>query len=230
MNTHPGIKADLFSMDDVELVRRCVEGDTSALYVLILHRYKKKLKSVLTGFFPHGYSDYDLEEWLNDFYYDLTFRRRNEKSRFEGYDATKPFESYVSVMLHHWAIDRWRKINRERGMNLPLPDFADAVLGDEDESGDMCVSGDETVSAEEQATSMLLALEYLPKLVPRDRYIVLTYLLCECYKDSGMPLYLSKRLAEQLGMSESAVKMAYKRGLEKLRKTAKKSLDDGVTF
>jgi hypothetical protein len=46
----------------------------------------------------------------------------------------------------------------------------------------------------------------------------------EQYKGCGGPLHISRFLSNQLGMSEAAIKMRYKRNLERLREEAEKYL------
>ena len=231
MNTQAKIMNDLATLTDAELVRRYVEeADMQALYILVRQRYCRKLKAVLGKYYPGGYDDYDLEVWLNDFYYDLTLpRKRDGGNRLDGYDAGMSFEAYISAALRNWAVDRAGREAGERERNRPLPTYADEVMGDDDAPCGTLAADDDTPE-EERSASLVLALELLQSYPPEKRYIVLTYLLCDCYGESGRQLRLPARLAEQLGMEEAGVRQEKSRTFRKLRENAKKYLEKGVTF
>ena len=132
-------------------------------------------------------------------------------------------------ILRNWAVDRAGREAGERERNRPLPTYADEVMGDDDAPCGALATDDDTPE-EERSASLVLALELLQSYPLEKRYIVLTYLLCDCYGESGRQLRLPARLAEQLGMEEAGVRQEKSRTFRKLRENAEKYLEKGVTF
>jgi len=219
---------------DSELIDKYNEGDIYSLYILIHKRYKKRLLGVLGKILASGYSDFDLDERLSDFFYYLVTPLKNGKNRLSSYDKTQAFGAYISTMLKNWAIDVLNIESKEQSITTSLTGYDDHLgEGDLDDSSAEISSElivPESMSDDELNAALILALEHLRDMSSQNRYIVLTYLLCERLKVKGEALHLAKKLAEQLGMSEGAVKMSNKRALERFREEAKKYLKKGVTF
>ena len=219
---------------DSELIDKYNEGDIYSLYILIHKRYKKRLLGVLGKILSSGYSDFDLDERLSDFFYYLVTPLKNGKNRLSSYDKTQAFGAYISTMLKNWAIDVLNIESKEQSITTSLTGYDDHLgEGDLDDSSAEISSKlivPESMSDDELNAALILALEHLRDMSSQNRYIVLTYLLCERLKVKGEALHLAKKLAEQLGMSEGAVKMSNKRALERFREEAKKYLKKGVTF
>lgn len=229
-------KSAISDFSDSELIDKYNEGDIYSLYILIHKRYKKRLLGVLGKIVTFGYSDFDLDEKLSDFFYFLVTPLKNGKNRLSSYDKTQAFGAYISTMLRNWTIDALDIESKEQSMTTSLTGYDDRLgEGEEDiddgsveTSSELIVS--ESISDDELNAALILALEHLRDMSSQNRYIVLTYLLCERLKVKGEALYLAKKLAEQLGISEGAVKMSNKRALERFREEAKKYLKKGVTF
>lgn len=220
MNLKLGPKSETLS--DVELLDKYrKQNDPHALYILIHQRYKKRILGVFGNVFKN-YETYDLNERLDDFYYHLAELRKN---KFDKFNPKKPFEGYLIGMAKNWALDYCREEIREKKRFQHLPEKNES---DDDESND--IVSDEPMSELEKNTSLVLTLENLHKFSPRDRYIALTFLLCECYKSNTTPLKLAEHLSKQLGITVGAVKMANYHVMEKLKAEAKKYLDKDVTF
>lgn len=222
--------------NDSELIDKYNEGDIYSLYILIHKRYKKRLLGVLGKILAFGYSDFDLDERLSDFFYYLVTPLKNGKNRLSSYDKTQAFGAYISTMLRNWAIDVLNIESKEQSITTSLTGYDD-WLGEgeedfDDSSAEICseLIVSESISDDELNAALILALEHLRDMSSKNRYIVLTYLLCERLKVKGEALHLAKKLAAQLGMSEGAVKMSNKRALERFREEAKKYLKKGVTF
>lgn len=219
---------------DSELIDKYNEGDIYSLYILIHKRYKKRLLGVLGKILASGYSDFDLDERLSDFFYYLVTPLKNGKNRLSSYDKTQAFGAYISTMLKNWAIDVLNIESKEQSITTSLTGYDDRLgEGDLNDSSAEISSElivPESISDDELNAALILALEHLRDMSSQNRYIVLTYLLCERLKVKGEALHLAKKLAEQLGMSEGAVKMSNKRALERFREEAKKYLKKGVTF
>lgn len=230
---HTTLQSNPSTLADAELVALFLEGNSYSLYILLFERHKQKLKKVL-GNVLSNYDDYDLEDWLDGFFHDLTLPRGNGKNRLAGYKPEQSFEYYISTILRNWAIDKCRQEAREKELFERMPDYGESVLGDDSDDGPagspVDVPLDEGYSEWELNASMVLALECLRKLPPKSRYIVLTYLLCECYKSKVATLGFDRRMARLLGMSEQAVRTSRCRSMEKLRDEAKKYRKAGVTF
>lgn len=221
---------------DSELIDKYNEGDIYSLYVLIHKRYKKRLLGVLGKILTSGYSDFDLDERLSDFFYFLVTPLKNGKNRLSSYDKTQAFGAYISTMLKNWAIDVLNIESKEQSITTSLTTYDNKLSEREEDIDDSAtkVSSELIVSEcildDELNAALILALEHLRDIPPQNRYIVLTYLLCERLKVKGEALHLAKKLAEQLGISEGAVKMSNKRALERFKEEAKKYLKKGVTF
>lgn len=221
------------NLSDIELVNKYREGDIYSLYILINQRFKKRLMGVLGNVFS-GYNNYELEERLNDFFYFLSTSKKDGENRLSSYNEQRPLVTYISKAIKNWAIDTLKKESVENGKKISLPSFSENVMEYEDDDDNSINTNENVINEQynndELNAAIILTLEQMRNLKPQSRYIVLTYLLCERIKTRGTPLQIYKKLAEQLNMTEGAVKMVNKRTLERIRNLAKKILEKGVTF
>lgn len=229
MNTQIKITENLSILSDAELVKRYVShSDLQALHLLIRQRYKQQLKRVMGKYYSGGYDDYDLEAWLDDFYYDLTLPRKSDDgNKLDHYDESMPFDKYISMAARNWAIDKNRQEAKKREQDVPFSENTDGVS--DDDGTDRFIDEQEE-PGKDWNTSLVLTLELLQDYPPEKRYIVLTYILCNCYKEKGIPVGLSARLAEQLGMNETNVRQEKSRTFKKLQESLKKYKEEDVTF
>ena len=202
-------------MDNIEgIIENARNGSPKAIYDLVFTCFKTSLSGVVNNVVQKQ-TDAQVYVWLSDFYYFLTTPTKHDhRNRLENLSSEGNPESYLCNMMHNWLLDELRKHQQKLNKTTPLEASPDR----RDETDDEAMERKREM--EERIRALILALESLPEMKPRDRYILLTYLMAERYKGQGGPLRLSRYLAQHLGMTEAAVKMSHKRSLDLLRKRA----------
>lgn len=201
-----------------ELLEKVSKGNPIATYNLLYKEYKSSLVKVISKI-KRCANDIQVEVVLSDFYfYLLTPTMRDHRVRLEKLDVNSNIESYLNNILRNWLIDQLRKENLHKKNTASMEkDLATTSTTEE-------VDLSEKTEMEQKLWALIMALESVPTLKTKDRYILLTYIMGEQYKGCGGPLHISRFLSNQLEMSEAAIKMRYKRNLERLREEAEKYL------
>lgn len=201
-------------MDLDDAIRNSQEGSPKAIYDLVFNYFKLSLSGVVNNVVQKQ-TDAHVYVWLSDFYYFLTTPTKHEhRNRLGNLSSEGNPESYLCNMMHNWLLDELRKRQRKLNKTTSLEASPDRRDDTDDEAMER------KREMEKRIRALILALESLPEMKPRDRYILLTYLMAERYKGKGGPLRISRYLAQHLGMTEAAVKMSHKRSLDLLRKRA----------
>lgn len=201
-----------------ELIEKVSQGNPTATYNLLYKEYKNSLVKVISKI-KRCTNEIQLEIVLSDFYfYLLTPTKRDHRVRLEKLDVNSNIESYLNNILRNWLIEQLRKEQLHAKKTISIEkDVATTSTIDEGDLG-------AKTKIEQKLWALIRALECVPTLKTKDRYILLTYIMGEQYKGCGGPLHISRFLSNQLGMSEAAIKMRYKRNLERLREEAEKYL------
>lgn len=201
-----------------ELIEKVSQGNPTATYKLLYKEYKNSLVKVISKI-KRCTNEIQLEIVLSDFYfYLLTPTKRDHRVRLEKLDVNSNIESYLNNILRNWLIEQLRKEQLHAKKTISIEkDVATTSTIDEGDLG-------AKTKIEQKLWALIRALECVPTLKTKDRYILLTYIMGEQYKGCGGPLHISRFLSNQLGMSEAAIKMRYKRNLERLREEAEKYL------
>jgi len=223
-----------------ELVAKVKQGNPTATYDLLYKVFKDSLVKVISKI-KRCSDDIQIEIILSDFYfYLLTPTKRDNRFRLEKLDVGSNIESYLNNALRNWLVEQLREEQQNYKRNKPIPvNYSNENSDSTEESLNSTSFRDKTIISttdddetnlgkkidiENKVWAIIMALESIPALKTKDRYILLTYMMGERYKGMGGPLHISRFLSNQLDMTEAAVKMRYKRNLERLREEAEKYL------
>ena len=212
-----------------EVLEQAAQGNYTAMHSLVFDIYVKPLSGTIVNVLKNS-DDFKeelernkellIQKWLCDFYFYLvTPKKRDGKLRLSNINTDKNPQSYLCNAMENYILDEMRKTVREAAKRVnitqEIPNSINRRAGQVYENKEL---------KEKHINALVMALESLKEISVRDRYILITYLICERYRGQGGPLYISRHIAQQLGIKESTVKMAYKRQLERLQKKAKKFL------
>lgn len=153
---------------DMELVRRCRQGDRQAC-AEVFHRLKDSLYALVRSMGRH-----QGPEWVED-----TFGRVNEEilRSLSGYRSDITFKGWALRVCHNVCISELREAGRQHDLEAPLPDDTDV---EDDSEVDMSV-----LAARRQ---MLAALDRIPEMY-RSVFIVHHLLGCSA-RETGKVLGL----------------------------------------
>ena len=201
---------DIITVKTIELA---MQGDLESVYQIVFVHCRKPLLSILSRF-QKGYDNSWVDERLYDFYFYLVDNVKRGNNKLAHLDKEQNILAFVTTMCRNWYTDEWRVLSKRPKAT------ADVDSIKIEDNSDL----EKKYRKEEHIAAFVSAIMSIKNMKARDRYILLTYIICEYKKTGTKPLYLSKRLSMQLGMSEAAVKMAYRRSMDKLIANAQKSI------
>lgn len=195
---------------DRELVRLCLEeNDDEAAYYLITIRYRETLYKRMGTLWTHYTSD-QLQDELHDFMVHMIERTGKGYKRLKSYNPDRSFAGWIASCYQNYYRDSLRR-NKARGRMVDIDSLYGMESADEPDSPmqEPIPSSDREAlidaPLEESAKTvdpydqqLILLLDLVGELSPRDQYILLTYLLCKRYERTSVPLRLSERIAEAL--------------------------------
>lgn len=190
-----------------------IQGDLEAIYQVVFLHYRKPLLVILWHF-KKGRDDSWVDERLYDFYFYLADSVKKGRNKFANLDKEQNIGAFITTICHNWCTDEWRALSSQP-----------KAVTDVD-----CVQAEEIneienkYRKEQHIAAFVSAIMNINNIKLRDRYILLTYIICEYQKTGTAPLYLAKQISLQLGISEAAVKMAYRRSMDKLIANARESI------
>lgn len=191
------------------LLKRVKAEDFGALYELLSLHLKEQIIRAMNEIL-HTDNNFLLEKYFSDFYSFLTTPTKKGQYRLRNLDLNGAVAAYFSKTARNWLRSRIRKEIRFVSLKPEVP-----VQDDEDNTTETALE------LERKDWALVMAIERLADLPLRERYVLLTYLLSIMKKEKGVPLYVSKRLSQQLNRSEAAIKMSISRNLEMIREYAK---------
>ena len=195
-------------------LEQAAQGDLEALYQVVFVHCRQPLLLMLARF-QNGCDDSWVDERLYDYYFYLIDSVKRGCNKLANLDKEQNVVAFITTICRNWCTDEWRALRHQ-----PKGCYDMDVLKDEEDYG-----VEQKSRKEEHFAAFVSAIMSVKDMKARERYILLTYIIYEYQKTGTTPLYLSKRLAMQLGMSEAAVKMAYRRSMDKLIANAHKSLN-----
>ena len=218
---------------DRELVRLYLDNlDNGAAYYLITVRYREALFKRMGALHTHYTSDF-LEDELHDFAIYMLEPKLNGGLRLASYDPDRTFAGWITTCYQNYLRDEIRR-RRVRGRTLEIDslyggasadgesaDFSDQVAGAEPLETPEDPGWDEGVDKWDQ--QMVLMLELIGELSPRDQYILLTYLFCKRYESRSVPFRLPQRIADSFraagynDMKSGNVSTAFSQAKKRLR-------------
>lgn len=192
------------------LVTMAADGDKEAVVELLLSRFRNNLAKVARSV-DHSLTDDDLADVLQNFTERNIIPDTKGQWRLRGLANEHNPEAYIATCLRNYM----RDTNRKEHL-----DFVDRAPEEgRTPSGDGSTaqrnSPDQTYTPEDihpktqkelQIHAIFNALERIDDMTPRERYILLTFLLGERYRGNGAkPLKLREELGEQLDENPSTI-------------------------
>lgn len=104
-------KEDEQELSDLELVRRCSEGDVRAQELL----YRRWFSYAMSVCIRYTKDEYEAMETVNDSFMKVI-------GNADQYDGTKPFRAWYGRILVNSAIDNYRR-NAKHNFHMPLSDI-----------------------------------------------------------------------------------------------------------
>lgn len=196
------------------LVRLAAEGDAEAVVELMLVRYRQKLESAARSINANMVKD-DIDDAIQNFTERNIKCDSNGNWRLRGLSAEHNPLGYVMRSFQNYLRDEFRKDKLDIVEKAP----EEGRTGDDESRGgiDTCDTADDSYGdshpkthLELQIAAIFEALDGLRDITPRERYILVTFLLSERYRGNGArPLKIREELGEQLGENASTVYNRY---------------------
>lgn len=205
------------TLTEQELIPMVAGGDKDAVAELLLNRYASVLKSAARGL-NSKFTDDDLNDALQ------AFTERNIKPDTKGnwrlrgiVNEDKP-SKYISKSFRNYLLDEYRKEKLEFVSTAP----EEGRTGTDDHE---IVKDPEIIhpktQKELQMAAIFEALDCLGAMTPRERYILVTFLLSARYRGNGAkPLKIQEAISKQLNMNPSTLYNRYTELKDKLKAKA----------
>lgn len=192
--------------NDKELLRDYLENDNlRSLYIVVFEIYANSLKSIISKELKTVDVN-EINDFLNDFYVDLIETTGNGEKKLRNFDFGHDLEPYLKQSLRNYILSLYREEQRIQKMVQSIEDTPHL-----EEPMDI------TEDYSEMYGSLLRSLHLSERLSARDKYIMLTYLLIKIGNPEMTDLKIFESLANQLGITEPAVKKAHQRAINKLK-------------
>ena len=187
-----------------------------SLCSLVLDIYARDLKKIIVSRL-HPRTESELNEYLTDFCDFLLTPTVEGYRRLANYHTSQSFIKYLKSILRNWSIDllvaRSQKDCREQSV-------------DDDEATTIAnIAEDESSPYEEMTSALLKGIDGCAILNPRDRYILLTWLMVKSSNANATQIEVCAVLARQLDCSPESVRRALGRALSRLKDESMKNFN-----
>ena len=200
---------------ETQLVPLAANGDKDAVAELLMVRYREQLVSSARSVNARLSND-DIEDALQNFSERNLKPDSNGNWRLRGLSADHNPLGYVIRSFKNYLRDEFRKekieiVETSPDENRTGDEDGNRYLGHAPEPIDDDYDDLHPMTQKElQIEAIFEALESLGDLNPRERYILVTFLLGERYRGGGAkPLKIREALSQQLGINPSTVYNRY---------------------
>lgn len=183
-------------------------GNMESLCSLVLDIYACDLKKIIVSRL-HPRTEGELNEYLTDFCDFLLTPTAEGHRRLANYQTGQSFVKYLRSILRNWSTDllvaRSQKDCREQSV-------------DDDEAPTIAnIPEDDSSPYDEMTSALLNGIDGCENLNPRDRYILLTWLMVKSSDANATQIEVCATLAGQLDCSPESVRRALGRALCRLK-------------
>lgn len=147
-----------------------------------------------------------IDECLIDFYDDLTKPTQSGEKKLRTFDFEQDLTPYLKQAIRSYVTDGFRIKQKKDDLEERTEDWSNIKLDDNQEE-----------DYSDCYYSLLNALYIDTTISVRDQYILLTFLLSKVGNPDLTELKIIRDIAKQLGISESTVKKARQRSVDKLK-------------
>lgn len=204
-----------FDMEEKLLLKDYLENSNLySLYKIIFVLYGAPLKSIIAKV-KKNTDSYELESVLTDFYDNLIEPTKTGEKKLRTFDFDKELLPYIKQSLRSYLNEEFKTEQQKQETEKSM-DESDLPLVDKIDEGYIDYS--ETFGA------LIDCITDSKGISKRDKYIVLTYLLCKIGNPCSRDLDIYENLSKQLGISQSAAKKAAQRGRDDLKERIKSNI------
>lgn len=194
------------NLKEQDLIPLAAGGDKAAVAELLLNRYADILKSAARGL-NSKFTEDDLDDALQ------AFTERNIKPdtkgnwRLRGIVNENNPSRYISTSFKNYLRDEYRKEKLDFVSTSPEEERTGSDEHEKVEDPDIIHP---KTQKELQMAAIFEALDGLEGMTPRERYILVTFLLSERFRgDGAKPLKIQEAISEQLNENPSTLYNKY---------------------
>lgn len=191
---------------DKELIPLAAGGDKAAVAELLLNRYANILKSAARGL-NSKLSDDDIDDALQAFTERNIKPDTNGNWRLRGIVNENNPSRYISTSFKNYLRDEYRKEKLDFVSTAPEEERTGSDEHETVEDPDIIHP---KTQQELQIEAIFEALDCLGDMTPKERYILVTFLLSARFRgDGAKPLKIQEAVSRQLNMNPSTLYNRY---------------------
>lgn len=211
----PSLLPETPNVDD--LIADYLNNDSmGSLCTLVLDVYAGDFKKIIVNKL-HPRTESELKGYLTDFCDFLLTPTEEGRRRLDNFQADQSFKVYLKSILRNWTTDilvaRSQASSREQSVDADTA----PVIAD--------IPDDYATPYDEMTSALLKGIDGCGNLNPRDRYILLTWLMVKSSDADATQLEVCATLADQLDCSQDSVRKALGRALLRLKEESLKNFN-----
>lgn len=185
-----------------------------SLCCLVLDIYAGDLKKLIVCKL-HPQTEGELTDYLTDFCDFLLTPTKEGNRRLEHFQTEQSLLIYLKGILRNWATDILVARSQASAREISVDADNGPVVTD--------IANDDASPYEDMTAALIKGIDGCDNINPRDRYILLTWLMVKSANADATQLEVCATLAEQLECSPDSVRKALGRALVRLKDESMKN-------
>lgn len=199
---------------DVLITDYLNNDNMESLCCLVFDIYAGDLKKIIVNKL-HPQTEDELNDYLTDFCDFLLTPTKEGNRRLDNFQAGQSLIIYLKSILRNWATDILVARSQASARELSVDADNGPVITD--------IADDNASPFEDMTAALIKGIDGCDDLNPRDRYILLTWLMVKSADADATQLEVCATLAEQLECSPDSVRKALGRALVRLKHESMKN-------